>query len=197
MNLRLNARLRAQLKTELKALFASRLTPDLSARVRAVLNSALDPAFAPAFKSRLSCGLSAELTATLTAALMGALIRALNSGVTPGLTPLLAAQQPGWTSVYGASSGKCHVWFRRIPPHPTFDIRNSSFGIIEVVFYLDYAWQLSKLSRGRTISGPTLAREVQVLLAKWQRRGLVPDVLAATRFDVFSVPAPGPSSRFG
>ncbi|MBM3332942.1 hypothetical protein FJY68_14040 [candidate division WOR-3 bacterium] len=61
-----------------------------------------------------------------------------------------------------------------------------------IVFYLDYARQLFRLSHGRTISGPTLAREAQVLLEKWQRRGLDPSVLAAIRFDVFSVPAPEP-----
>jgi hypothetical protein len=61
-----------------------------------------------------------------------------------------------------------------------------------IVFYLDYARQLFRLSHGRTISGATLAREAQVLLDKWQNRGLGPDVLAAIRTDVFSVPAPEP-----
>jgi hypothetical protein len=61
-----------------------------------------------------------------------------------------------------------------------------------IVFYLDFARQLFRLSHGRTITGPTLAREAQVLLEKWQARGLSPDVLAAIRYDVFSVPAPGP-----
>jgi hypothetical protein len=61
-----------------------------------------------------------------------------------------------------------------------------------IVFYLDFARQLFKLSHGRTISGPTLAKEVQVLLEKWQNRGLRPDVLAAIRTNVFSVPAPAP-----
>jgi hypothetical protein len=61
-----------------------------------------------------------------------------------------------------------------------------------IVFYLDYARQLFRLSHGRTISGPTLAREAQVLLEKWQNRGLDPAVLAAIRFEVFSVPAPTP-----
>jgi hypothetical protein len=32
-----------------------------------------------------------------------------------------------------------------------------------IVFYLDFARQLFKLSHGRTISGPTLAKEAQVL----------------------------------
>ena len=61
-----------------------------------------------------------------------------------------------------------------------------------IVFYLDYARQLFRLSHGRSISGPTLAREAQVLLEKWQNRGLRPDVLAAIRYEVFSVPAPAP-----
>jgi hypothetical protein len=61
-----------------------------------------------------------------------------------------------------------------------------------IVFYLDYARQLFRLSHGRSISGPTLAREAQVLLEKWQNRGLRPDVLAAIRTNVFNVPAPTP-----
>jgi hypothetical protein len=61
-----------------------------------------------------------------------------------------------------------------------------------IVFYLDYARQLFRLSHGRTISGPTLAKEAQVLLEKWQNRGLRPEVLAAIRTDVFNVPAPTP-----
>jgi hypothetical protein len=40
-----------------------------------------------------------------------------------------------------------------------------------IVFYLNFARQLFKLSHGRTISGPTLAKEAQVLLEKWQSRG--------------------------
>jgi acyl-CoA reductase-like NAD-dependent aldehyde dehydrogenase len=61
-----------------------------------------------------------------------------------------------------------------------------------IVFYLDFARQLFRLSHGRTISGPTLAKEAQVLLEKWQNRGLRPDVLAAIRTNVFSVPALAP-----
>jgi hypothetical protein len=61
-----------------------------------------------------------------------------------------------------------------------------------IVFYLDYARQLFKLSHGRSISGPTLAKEAQVLLEKWQNRGLRPDVLASIRYGVFSIPAPAP-----
>jgi hypothetical protein len=68
----------------------------------------------------------------------------------------------------------------------------SGIDTMYIVFYLDFARQLFKLSHGRTISGPTLAKEAQVLLEKWQNRGLRPDVLAAIRTDVFSVPAPAP-----
>jgi hypothetical protein len=69
---------------------------------------------------------------------------------------------------------------------------SSGIDTIYIVFYLDYARQLFKLSHGRAISGPTLAKEAQVLLEKWQNRGLRPDVLAAIRTGVFNVPAPTP-----
>jgi acyl-CoA reductase-like NAD-dependent aldehyde dehydrogenase len=68
----------------------------------------------------------------------------------------------------------------------------SGIDTMYIVFYLDFARQLFRLSHGRSISGPTLAREAQVLLEKWQNRGLDPGVLAAIRTDVFSVPAPAP-----
>ena len=68
----------------------------------------------------------------------------------------------------------------------------SGIDTMYIVFYLDYARQLFRLSHGRSISGPTLAREAQVLLEKWAARGLRPDVLAAIRYEVFSVPAPAP-----
>jgi len=68
----------------------------------------------------------------------------------------------------------------------------SGIDTMYIVFYLDYARQLFRLSHGRSISGPTLAKEAQVLLEKWQSRGLRPDVLAAIRTDVFNVPAPEP-----
>jgi len=69
---------------------------------------------------------------------------------------------------------------------------SSGIDTMYIVFYLDFARQLFRLSHGRTISGPTLAREAQVLLEKWQNRGLRPDVLAAIRYNVFSIPAPAP-----
>ena len=68
----------------------------------------------------------------------------------------------------------------------------SGIDTMYIVFYLDFARQLFHLSQGRTISGPTLAKEAQVLLEKWQNRGLRPDVLAAIRTNVFNVPAPTP-----
>jgi hypothetical protein len=68
----------------------------------------------------------------------------------------------------------------------------SGIDTMYIVFYLDYARQLFRLSHGRTISGATLAKEAQVLLEKWQNRGLRPDVLAAIRTNVFNVPAPTP-----
>ena len=68
----------------------------------------------------------------------------------------------------------------------------SGINTMYIVFYLDFARQLFRLSHGRSISGATLAREAQVLLEKWQARGLDPVVLAAIRTDVFSVPAPAP-----
>ena len=61
-----------------------------------------------------------------------------------------------------------------------------------IVYYLDFARQLFRLSHGRTISGATLAREAQVLLEKWQNRTLDPEVLAKIRFDIFNIPAPEP-----
>jgi len=68
----------------------------------------------------------------------------------------------------------------------------SGIDTMYIVFYLDFARQLFRLSHGRSISGPTLAREAQVLLEKWAARGLRPDVLAAIRYEVFSVPALAP-----
>jgi hypothetical protein len=68
----------------------------------------------------------------------------------------------------------------------------SGIDTMYIVFYLDFARQLFKLSHGRTISGATLAKEAQVLLEKWQNSGLRPDVLGAIRTNVFNVPAPAP-----
>ncbi len=56
--------------------------------------------------------------------------------------------------------------------------------------YLDYGRQLYKLSRQKNISGESFAMAAQVLLEKWQSRGLDPAVLAAIRSEVFNVSAP-------
>lgn len=63
---------------------------------------------------------------------------------------------------------------------------------IQYVFYLDYGRQLFKLSRKQEISGESFKLAAQVLLEKWQARGLDPDVLAAIRTGVFNVTAPQP-----
>ncbi len=68
----------------------------------------------------------------------------------------------------------------------------SGIDTMYIVFYLDYARQLFKLSHGRSISGATLAKEAQVLLEKWQNRGLRPEVLATIRTEVFNVPPLAP-----
>jgi hypothetical protein len=46
----------------------------------------------------------------------------------------------------------------------------SGIDTMYIVFYLDFARQLFKLSHGRDISGPTLAKETPVLPEKWQNR---------------------------
>jgi len=66
----------------------------------------------------------------------------------------------------------------------------SGIDTMYIVFYLDYARQLFRLSHGRTISGPTLAKEAQVLLEKWASRGLDPKVLATIRTQVFNIGVP-------
>ena len=66
----------------------------------------------------------------------------------------------------------------------------SGIDTMYIVFYLDFARQLFKLSHGRTISGATLAKEAQVLLEKWASRGLDPKVLATVRTQVFNIGEP-------
>jgi hypothetical protein len=63
---------------------------------------------------------------------------------------------------------------------------------IQYVFYLDYGRQLFKLTWKQEISGDSFALAAQVLLEKWQARGLDADVLAAVRTGVFNAPAPQP-----
>ncbi len=61
---------------------------------------------------------------------------------------------------------------------------------IHYVPYLNYGRQLYKLTTQRQISGESAVIEAQVLLEKWAKRGLDPDVLATVRSQVFSISAP-------
>jgi len=61
---------------------------------------------------------------------------------------------------------------------------------IQYVPYLNFGRQLYKLTTQREIAGDSAAIEAQVLLEKWARRGLDPDVLTKVRTDVFNIPAP-------
>src|SRR5512136_569012 len=67
----------------------------------------------------------------------------------------------------------------------------SGIDTMYIVFYLDFARQLFKLSHGRIISGPTLAKEAEVLLEKWQNRG--GDTSATRRVETGTVPSRGPA----
>ena len=58
--------------------------------------------------------------------------------------------------------------------------------------YLNFGRQLWKLSRQQGISGESFAMAAQVLLDKWQARGLNPTVLAAIRTEVFDIGEPKP-----
>jgi len=68
----------------------------------------------------------------------------------------------------------------------------SGIGTMYIVFYLDFARQLFRLSHGRTISGPTLAREAQVLLEKWQARGGDTSATRSSRRSVDVSPSASP-----
>jgi hypothetical protein len=61
---------------------------------------------------------------------------------------------------------------------------------IHYVPYLNFGRQLYKLTTQRLITGDSAAIEAQVLLEKWAKRGLDPDVLATVRTQVFNIPAP-------
>jgi len=63
---------------------------------------------------------------------------------------------------------------------------------INYVPYLSFARQLFKLSNKKGISGESVAIEAKVLVDKWAARGLNPDVLAAIRFENFSINEPKP-----
>jgi hypothetical protein len=66
----------------------------------------------------------------------------------------------------------------------------SGIDTMYIVFYLDYARQLYKLSREQGISGESFAMAAQVLLDKWAARGCDPKVLAKIRKDVFDIDEP-------
>ncbi|MBM3332731.1 hypothetical protein FJY68_12945 [candidate division WOR-3 bacterium] len=61
---------------------------------------------------------------------------------------------------------------------------------IHYVPYLNFGRQLYKLTTQRQISGESAVIEAQVLLEKWARRGLDPDVLGYVRTQVFNIAAP-------
>jgi len=63
---------------------------------------------------------------------------------------------------------------------------------INYVPYLSFARQLFKLSNKKGITGENMAIEAKVLLDKWAARSLNPDVLAAIRFENFSINEPKP-----
>jgi hypothetical protein len=68
----------------------------------------------------------------------------------------------------------------------------NKYGVPTVLYvpYLNYARQLYKLTRGRLISGESLAMDADVLLEKWAARTLDRKVLAAIRFEVFTIGEP-------
>jgi hypothetical protein len=58
--------------------------------------------------------------------------------------------------------------------------------------YLNFGRQLWKMTRQQDIAGESFAMAAQVLLGKWQARGLDPDILAAIRTEVFDIGEPKP-----
>jgi len=66
----------------------------------------------------------------------------------------------------------------------------SGVNTIHYVPYLNFGRQLYKLTTQRQIAGDSAAIEAQVLLEKWAKRGLDPDVLAAVRTQVFNIGEP-------
>ncbi len=63
--------------------------------------------------------------------------------------------------------------------------------VIQYPYYLCFARELWNLQR-RGFSGDSLAREVDILIAKWTGRGLSPAVLGAIRRQVFTIAPVGP-----
>jgi hypothetical protein len=63
--------------------------------------------------------------------------------------------------------------------------------VIQYPFYLAFARELWR-KRRQAISGSSLARETQVLIAKWEARGLAVPVLEKIRTQVFDIAPFGP-----
>lgn len=63
--------------------------------------------------------------------------------------------------------------------------------VIQYPFYLAFARELWR-KRRQAISGSSLAREAQVLIAKWEARGLAVSVLEKIRTQVFDIAPFGP-----
>ncbi|MEO0085609.1 MAG: hypothetical protein ABIK37_03160 [candidate division WOR-3 bacterium] len=61
---------------------------------------------------------------------------------------------------------------------------------IDYIWYLNYGRELFRLSRRKGIAGESMALAAQVLLEKWQHRGLDGEVLAAIRTEVLSIGEP-------
>ncbi len=80
------------------------------------------------------------------------------------------------------------LWATEVQVKQVLDEQNVQ--TILYVPYLNYGRELFRLSRQRGISGNSFALAAQVLLTKWQARGLDPVVLAAVRSGVFNIPAP-------
>ena len=57
---------------------------------------------------------------------------------------------------------------------------------INYVWYIDFARQLYRLNRTREMSGDSFSLASDILLEKWVARGMIREVLAAIRSQVFS-----------
>ncbi len=61
--------------------------------------------------------------------------------------------------------------------------------VIQIPFYLCFGREMWALTR-KELSGPAMANEAALLIAKWVARGLQQPVLESIRGDVFNVGAP-------
>jgi len=63
-------------------------------------------------------------------------------------------------------------------------------GVIDInyVWYIDFARQLYRLNRTREMSGDSFALASDILLEKWVARGMIREVLASIRSQVFGSP---------